>query len=112
MPKTRKGNTNADFHADFNSCIRPWNDYRRTCQKRFALSPSKPQRTSHNGLSDMKSYAYRVGALQGAVRIALIHLKYGRTEDAARTLREVLIHVGYPIVFLCDDAKNPERTEQ
>jgi hypothetical protein len=54
----------------------------------------------------MKPYPYCVGALQGAVRTALIHLKYGRTEDAARILREVLVNVNEELSI-----KTPERTE-
>jgi hypothetical protein len=54
----------------------------------------------------MKNYPYMVGALQGAVRTALIHLKYGRTEDAARILREVLVHVNEELSI-----KTPERTD-
>jgi hypothetical protein len=50
------------------------------------------------------SYPYCVGAFQGAVRTALIHLKYGRTEDAARILREVLVHVNEELSI-----KTPER---
>jgi hypothetical protein len=51
------------------------------------------------------SYPYCVGAFQGAVRTALIHLKYGRTEDAARILREALTHVNEELSI-----KTPERT--
>jgi hypothetical protein len=55
----------------------------------------------------MKPYPYCVGALQGAVRTALIHLKYGRTEDAARILREALTHVNEEL-----STKTPERTSK
>jgi hypothetical protein len=54
-----------------------------------------------------KSYAHWVGALQGAARIALIHLKYGRTENAARELRNVLARLDEDL-----SKKSPERTSK
>jgi hypothetical protein len=53
-----------------------------------------------------KPYAYWVGALEGAARIALIYLKHGQIEAAAYALRKALTQVDEDI------AKTPERTEQ
>jgi hypothetical protein len=54
-----------------------------------------------------KSYAHWVGALQGATRIALIHLEHDRADDAAYVLRNVLAQVDEDLLITI-----PERTSK